>query len=188
MSGPARESSWNRWGALARLLGLLVAALPVHQALAQAAVVSCPSGTNSVTFNPGLTNEPQDVLITGETTYSLCATVLGPRVTTATWSVGPVLFPGNSCDNFLSTYRSTLTLQWDTGETSTVLFTTVKVALQSTTFAFVQTGTVTSGKFAGNRAVQTITYLNEDLENGCNSPSGLTRLDGPATLTIAPLL
>jgi len=175
-------------GLLPKLLCLVALLAPFQKAAAELVLVTCAPGTNSVTFEPGLTHTPQDVFITGQSTYGICATVVGDPVTSATWSIGPVLFPGNSCDNFFSSYRSVITVQWNTGETSTILFNTTKLQVQGTTAAFVQTGTVTAGKYVGNRAVQTITYLNEDLENGCTAPSGLTRLDGPATLTIATLL
>lgn len=151
-------------------------------------LVTCPVGTSQAFYSPGLKNTPQDVTVSGQATLSNCVTVLGDPVTSGTNSLTSSVVRGFSCGDLLLPRAVTQTVTWNTGETSTMVFTQLRVGVQGTLSVFVLTGTVRSGKFVDATAVRTISYVTVDLEDGCASPEGLTSLSGLTTLSLTKVL
>ncbi|NTX02683.1 MULTISPECIES: hypothetical protein [Myxococcus] len=151
-------------------------------------LVTCPVGTSQASYSPGLKNTPQNVTVSGQATFSNCVTVLGDPVTSGTSSLTSGVVQGFSCGDLLLPRTVTQTVTWNTGESSTMVFTQLRVGVQDTLSVFTLTGTVLSGKFVDSIAVRTITYVTLDLEDGCASPEGLTSLSGLTTLTLTKLL
>jgi|GEM_PF-1768966 len=151
-------------------------------------LVTCPLGTSQAFYSPGLKNTPQDVAVSGQGALSNCVTVLGDPVTSAASSLTTNVVTGFSCADLLRPRTVVHTVVWNTGESSTMTFTQLRVGVQDTLTVFALTGSVVSGKFVGATAVRTLSYVTLDLENGCASPEGLTSLSGLATLSLTKLL
>ncbi|WP_426730593.1 hypothetical protein [Myxococcus faecalis] len=149
-------------------------------------LVTCPVGSVTVTFDPPLRRTPQNVITTSTGVLSNCVTLLGSPVTSATaWR--QLNEPGISCETLLNTPTTTLMLTWNTGETSTLRSTQVRVASMPLTSIAEETGTVVSGKFTGATSVRTATFLSTDLA-ACDSPEGLSSLSGLLTLSLVQAL
>ncbi|MBZ4401159.1 hypothetical protein [Myxococcus sp. AS-1-15] len=149
-------------------------------------LVTCPVGSVTVTFDPPLRRTPQDVVTTSTGVLSNCVTLLGSPVTSATaWR--QLNEPGLSCANLLKTPSTTLSLTWNTGETSTLRSTQVRVASEPAVAIAEETGTVLSGKFEGATSVRTATFVSTDLA-ACDSPEGLSSLNGLLSLSLVQVL
>ncbi|MER5261805.1 hypothetical protein ABTZ99_06965 [Actinosynnema sp. NPDC002837] len=134
----------------------LAALGPAGTASAGVLDVTCtPPSSNNITYNPPLTMTPQTLAFSAATQYGPCVSLSNPAITsgsrTTTGSVSDA-----SCLDLLGSRSFTLTITWNTGQTSTIAgnssATTAGAVLVSTF-----TGTVTSGLFAGSTAVQVLT-------------------------------
>jgi hypothetical protein len=95
-----------------------------------------------------------------------------------------VLPPLNrSCTQLLVT-SPPLVFSWNDGRSSTITGTGV-VTHAAGQVVITDTGTVTSGEFAGDSAVLTLTAPDADFL-ACFTPGGVTTLDFAETLTITP--
>jgi hypothetical protein len=148
-------------------------ALPVH---AKGVDFVC-TGTAEFFFSPGLTNTPQTV----EVIYSSILTCpLAPLRVSQGRASAIFTIPEASCPA-LATVPTTVKYAWyPLASSSTVdYFTSFNLPDPA---VVVQTGTVTAGMAAGDRAVSTIKLLSVNL-GACDTPTGLTYLSGPEELT-----
>ncbi|MFY1831254.1 hypothetical protein ACN47A_35400 [Myxococcus fulvus] len=149
-------------------------------------LVECLVGSAAIQYSPPLKNVEQDVTVVTTTVYSNCISLLGGTVTSGTNTIRSFR-PGFSCMDLLSIGSSTSVITWNTGETSTLIQTRVSSQINGNLAILTNVGTVESGKFAGATVTRTTTYLSTDLA-ACDSAEGLSRLSGPATLSLTGLL
>ncbi len=134
----------------------LVVLGPAAPVSAGVADVTCiPPSSQTDTYAPPLSMTPQDVTVGSTTQYGPCVSLSNPAITSGS-RARTLLIPGRTCLDLLNSGSTTYTITWNTGQTSTVssnfTSTTVGAALVVT-----DTGTVTSGLFAGSTVVQVLT-------------------------------
>lgn len=138
-------------------------------------------GFSTTTFSPGLTNTPKPTTFSSEAQLGPCVSLSDPKLKS-----GGFKFTGQSPS--LSCIKSGVTsitekYTWNTGETSTIRYVSTVVNQAAATVTTTATGRVESGKFQGYTAVRQVVILTTNLA-GCVTPSGVTTLTGPATLTL----
>ncbi|MCP3059016.1 hypothetical protein LXT21_09555 [Myxococcus sp. K38C18041901] len=147
-------------------------------------VVTCPVGVSQASYLPGLTEGTKDVTVAGVTTLSNCVTIPSSGVKSASLPLESSLLTGYSCADLMTPRTVRQVVRWNTGETSTLVFSQSRELTQGPLTVFTLTGTVESGAFTESMAILTVTYLNSDIEKGCDAPGGLIWLSGPATLEL----
>ncbi|MFY1830980.1 hypothetical protein ACN47A_34030 [Myxococcus fulvus] len=147
-------------------------------------VVTCPVGVSQASYLPGLSEGAKDVTVAGATTLSNCVTIPASGVKSASLPLESSLLAGYSCADLMTPRTVRQMVRWNTGETSTLVFSQSRELTQGPLTVFTLTGTVESGAFAEAMVILTVTYLNADIEKGCDSPGGLIWLSGPATLEL----
>jgi hypothetical protein len=144
------------------------------------------TGNIHTTYSPPLTSTVQNVTLTSTTTLGAAAAPLGTCLV-----LGALITSGTSyaqfttsiaCQNFVNPTPAGSSFTWNTGSTSTALFTSGQRNLVLGTVVVVLSGTVQSGFGAGNTIVATYTLPNADLV-ACLT-TGLTELNGLVTVTI----
>lgn len=163
---------------------LAVPAEPRDEADEGPVVVTCPVGLSQASYVPGLSERSKDVTVAGATTLSNCVTIPASAVRSASLPRESGLLEGVSCADLLMPRTVRQVVRWNTGETSTVVFSQSRELAQGALTVFTLTGTVESGAFSRATAIWTVTYLNSDIEKGCASPGGLIWLSGPSTLEL----
>ena len=123
-------------------------------ATASALDVTC-GGSQTTSYTPALTQTPQSVTVSTSTQYGPCTSRSVPGLTSGSRS-GNFNYPNFSCLNLLQSAPVTYTITWNTGQQSTI---TGSTAVNTVGAALVVTitGNVTTGLFAGDSVVQTIT-------------------------------
>lgn len=149
---------------IALLLMFAVGSMPLGTAEAAAAgtdLTCTPPSSASLRFTPPLTNSPQPSLFSISRQYGPCIAPTHPQVTAGVSTVAG-LSPDATCARLLGAQPVTITITWNTGQTTTLsgnsVNTIVGVNLVSTT-----TGTVTAGLFAADTFVHTAVYTATDL-------------------------
>ena len=164
-------------GLLVGLLSLAGVMLPASAAQATVPHTNCV-GTETATYSPGVTVDPQYVVSEVHGEYTLC-TSTDPLITSAEVDI--------HAEGTLSCLSGTVSGQqvitWNTGETSHVTFTLAVSQRPGGQVVVVASGTITVGKFFGHDVVQTavvpaLTALN------CLTPEGITEASGATTATI----
>jgi hypothetical protein len=170
---------------LIALLLIAVGSIPFSTAEAAATgtdLTCTPPSSASLTFNPPLTNSPQPSLFSISRQYGPCVAPTHPEVTAGVSTVAG-LSPDATCARLLGAQPVTITISWNTGQTTTLsgnsLNTIVGVNLVSTT-----TGTVTAGLFAGDTFVHTAVYTATDLLLCIAGLGTVSSLFGQITLEI----
>ncbi|MBN8472653.1 hypothetical protein JYJ95_39640 [Corallococcus exiguus] len=173
------------------LLVACLAALTAHASTPSASSLPLPTlsvscvGSSTFTFTPGLKNEPRDITHTANVDLPNCVLLPSLQRTTAAAPTKTQLFPGLTCTDLLKPFaRTEATFSWGDGGTSKVVLSQTRVEAQGASTVLVGVGSVTEGKYKGAVAVRTLTYVNEDVTQGCLSEQGLTQTSGPATLTL----
>ena len=161
------------------LVALAATASPVA---AQLVDIQC-EGTQTSSYSPGLLLTPQTVTVTFSTIYAPCTSVSDPEITTGLASGTASVT--TSCLELLDgpPGSTTRVITWNTGETSTWVFTLTSQHLGGVVF-ITQTGAIVAGKFAGSTAVGVVALLSPPVIQCLASP-GVTRVQGALTLTIA---
>ncbi|MFI7386398.1 hypothetical protein [Streptomyces sp. NPDC049813] len=160
--------------------GLFLSGAPAHASID---LVTCPVGTETTTYSPGLKYPA-----TPAPNVSLHATgTVGPCVSLDLHHTsGSVSFTGSGPLNCLGGNSSgTGALNWTDAGAATTHFTfTGGVSLRPNgVTVLVLTGNVTSGDYSGHTVLVTITLLSTDL-TACLGPAGLTSSSGPLTVTV----
>jgi hypothetical protein len=141
--------------ALAALTAVAALLTPVAPASAGLLDVTCtPPSSDLATYSPPLTSTPQTVTATVTTQYGPCVSVSQPAVTSGSRTI--TLTGTRDCLELLNVTSAILTITWNTGQTSTITGNRVGNVVGAV-IVFTITGTVTSGLFAGDTVVQTIT-------------------------------
>lgn len=168
----------SRVAAAVAALALGLSALVTTGTAAGAAVVDLQcTGSQTLSYSPGLTLTPQAVTVSGSGSFS-CPLSSDPAISTGSFTVGPV---GATLGCALTGGSGTFAYTWNTGQVSTVSATSV-VTANLGVVVVTSTGTVVSGPFAGDTAVFTWTGSSPGLLD-CLTPAGVTQYSGPTTLT-----
>ncbi|NTX01471.1 hypothetical protein [Myxococcus sp. CA040A] len=162
-------------------LGIAVALLSSGVAAAETVTLEC-AGTSALHYEPGLTNTPQQVSFTSNTTYGPCLGIPLGIASGTSQGFGSSI---NSC-TFAST-SFTHTITWNDSTTSVIAGSSIASAGPAGEKIIVANGVVVSGRFQGAQVVRTLTLLNTDLL-GCFTPEGVSDVAGPVTLTVVKLL
>jgi hypothetical protein len=142
---------------------------------AAAGTVTC-TGTQTVTYSPGLSGRLREVTVHGATTLSRCASTADPRIT-----AGRSTFHATgrlSCD--AGGYSGTRKINWTNGRTSTLSFTS---AFSPDPGVVTVKGQVTGGQFDGQRWTATFTMFTTR-PGACATPAGLPTAAGRVVLGI----
>ncbi|MFE9696414.1 hypothetical protein [Streptomyces sp. NPDC006270] len=167
-------------------VGALTAAavlLPVQSAGAAEQVVPYQvvcGGSQTTTYNPGLTNTPQTLTRSGQNIHAPCLATVSPFTFT-----GSTAFTSTSTLSCLSLTEANTgvdLISWSTGATSTFSYNRTVSIVQGQTVVTL-TGEITSGWFQGATAVETITSVALDL-GACATAEGITSTYGVSELTI----
>jgi hypothetical protein len=168
--------------AAAMVLGGGAVLLPAASAHAATLGTLTCQGTEFTTFAPSLTSTPTSTLLFSDDTF-------GPCVSTDTTISGGIAYSQTadstaSCGTLLSDGSGSTAFFWSNGNSSTFSYTRTTVDLNGEIVS-TETGTITSGEFAGNLATEVNVLPTLDL-TACQS-AGLSSASGTATLEILPL-
>lgn len=155
---------------------------------AAADLVSCPLGTEAITYTPGLRlpaippappNPPVSLAATGTLVSCVSADQNHTSGTITFAGAGPLTcLGGNSTGTGQVTWS-------DPGTTPSSFSFSGGVSLRPNgVTVLVLTGTVTAGDFTGAAVANTIVLASTDL-TACLTPQGLTTTSGPITFTLA---
>lgn len=144
------------------LIAVASLSLGVGSSAATGTDLTCtPPSSASLTFDPPLTNSPQPILNSVSRQYGPCLAPTHPDITAGS-SAASAVIPNGSCEHLLGSNPLTITITWNTGQTTTLsgnnISSIVGANLVSTT-----TGTVTAGVFAGDTFIHTVVYAGPDL-------------------------
>ncbi|MGM1059593.1 hypothetical protein [Saccharothrix sp. Mg75] len=157
-----------------------VAVAPVAQA-ADVELLSCV-GAGANTYQPGVTMQPRTVAITSSANYGSCVSSGSPAITSGGYGI-----VANGLVSCLAGGVSiTVTITWNTGETTTVAAVGLVVLRPGNEVVVVYQGTVTAGRFTGAAVVMTAALVN-GTPTQCLTPEGVTSTSGPAAITITQL-
>ena len=171
-----------------RRLSLALAAIGL---LASTWVVAAPAqaggaldltcqGSQTVNYAPGLIVTPKQVVYTAHDDFTSCTSVQDPSIKTGTHTAtaqAPL-----SCLAVLTPVSGTKTFTWNNKQTSVFTYSSsVSQVLGSTVVTL--TGTITSGKFMGDTAVQVVTTASAN-PLGCLASPGVTDAQGSSTLVV----
>jgi hypothetical protein len=138
---------------LVAVAGTLVNVAPAHAGVAD--VTCTPPSSNTATYDPPLTLTPQDGSITTETVHAPCVSLSVPALTSGL-SMSSISVKNRSCLDLLGPGSSTSVITWNTGQTS-ALKVNYTATIAGAVYTVNQTGVVTSGLFAGDAVVRTLT-------------------------------
>ncbi|TYB47502.1 hypothetical protein FXF51_57820 [Nonomuraea sp. PA05] len=142
--------------------------------------MTCPLGTQTVTWSPGLTFVSQPTSLHIEGTLATCASTASPALNNATFVIN-----GSGTGSCLASSfpNATMVVDWNDGPGSVITYDlTVNIKPAGET-VFVAVGEVDSGQFAGGDVVRSTAEVTLDL-TACLT-TGLTSSSGPTSLTIA---
>lgn len=164
--------------AIGLLFGAATAAAAIAPAAHASSLLSC-EGTETVTFQPPLTNTPALTQVHFAIDLDYCPA--GGVTTGESHGDFPVT---TSCTTLALLPPSfTDTYHWNTGASSTVTYTAPVETVVNATLIVTDTGTVTSGFDQGAAANET-TPLPQPAPLAC-ATTGVTQLRGPYTLTFS---
>ncbi|WP_328723511.1 hypothetical protein OHT52_31085 [Streptomyces sp. NBC_00247] len=160
--------------AVTSVASCLLFATPASAGVADA---TCLLGTETTTYSPPVTLTPQSVHINTVRQLGPCLST-NPAITTGTMNIS--FNATRSCLTVASPSTATLTINWNNGQTSTLLVNYVNNNAAGQIVS-VGTGAVTAGLFAGDSAVvvnvgPTLDTLNCAL-NGISSRTGTFTLE-----------
>lgn len=166
--------------ALAAVTLALAAGIPLGGTATAGTVDALCTGTQDVTYSPGLTLAPTTQDATAHNIYIACVSSRvhsGERIGTN----HQVL----SCLDLAESSSGSTTITWNTGDTSLFTFNrTVTHAGGNTIVTF--TGIIAAGLFAGDGALEVVTGPDLNLLD-CLTPPGVTHRAGVTELTITHL-
>ncbi|MFI2780711.1 hypothetical protein [Streptomyces sp. ALB3] len=164
---------------LGLLGGGMVAASPATAQPSVLNLLTCPLGTQSTTYSPGLTYTTRPTSYVSEGVVTGCVDLSGHGITSATYTgIG-----SGTAGCLESSLTNTMSVNWSNGQSSTVTGTGTIQLKPNGTSVVVHSGQVTSGAFNGSGVTLTLVLTSLDLL-GCLTPEGLTNTGGPVTLTV----
>jgi hypothetical protein len=139
--------------AAAIVLSVVATATP---ATANTLDVTCvPPSSQTTTFTPPLTLVPRPVTVTASTQYGPCTSTSVPGLTAGSRNA-TIFYPSRSCLDLLKSQPVTFTIHWNTDQQSTISGNTTASVVGAVLVVTI-TGNVTTGLFAGDSVVQTVT-------------------------------
>ncbi|MFF0484955.1 hypothetical protein [Streptomyces sp. NPDC004435] len=163
---------------LPTLLTPLLLAGPAHAGVAD---VTCPAGTDTVTYSPGVTLTPASIAITDTQNLGACVSS-DPTITNGTTITSFTAV--RSCLNLGAAGAGNLTITWNNASTSTLSLNFVTNTIGGSVVS-TGTGSVIAGKFAGDAAVIVYTGPVVNLLD-CVGP-GITSRTGAVSLALTSL-
>lgn len=141
--------------------------------------VSCPLGTQTSTYHPGLTYTPQQTTFTASGSLAPCVSPTHPEIVGADFtSSGHGVASCTAAD-----FEDTATYRWNTGQSSKVEGrVTINLKPNGQT-VLVRIGEVTGGLFKGATVTQTKVLPALNLLD-CATDDGLEYVSGPVNLTV----
>ncbi|MEV6527316.1 hypothetical protein AB0M43_35865 [Longispora sp. NPDC051575] len=138
--------------ALAVTAGLFTAG-PAHAAPLD--LTCAPPSSNVTSYNPPLTlSTTGTVQVDTTVAYGPCVSASHPAIVSG---LRQTSFPvADGCNDLLGSGTITYTITWNTGQTSAIT-TNFTATVAGAAFVVVETGTITSGLFAGDTIVQNFT-------------------------------
>ncbi|MCK2218204.1 hypothetical protein MF672_031095 [Actinomadura sp. ATCC 31491] len=161
---------------VAGLLAPVTAAPSAHAAVVD---VTCPTGTQYSTYDPGLTYTARTTTFTAQGSLAPCVSSSHPQIVGATFTAAGT--GTASCTTASFADRSVYT--WNTGQQSVVEGTLAINIKPDGQTVLVRVGTVVGGLFEGATVVQTKVLPALDLL-ACLTPQGLTSDSGALSLTV----
>jgi hypothetical protein len=143
---------------------------------------TCPLGTTTITYTPGITNTPTEVFQQGNESSGICLFLpLSQRSFTTSFSG----FLVTSCTDLLGEDEGDQTFFWSDGKESFWEFNSITSTDVNGNTVATYTGTLTQASefLPGAQVVQVVTYTNLDLENCDSEP--VTEQTGTSTYTFA---
>ncbi len=167
------------------LLSVLLAALflfGVAPARAEAVSMTC-AGTEGVNYVPGLTDTPRPINVYAIGVVGPCAGLITAGVQ---WGSFEVVGGGNlSCA--ATPASGTLRYRWSDGTISDSVVSTLVIQRPLGQVILIESGVVVAGRFLGATIVRTLTLAQTALL-GCSTPTGVTAVAGPVTVTVTALM
>lgn len=142
--------------------------------------MTCPAGSQTVSFSPGVTSTPQNISVTFSVALGVCVSLTQPQIYGGS-SQGSVTVTLD-CLDLLSTTTGTQTFHWRDGQSSVLSFTRTVTNINGQT-VITLTGSIICGAFTGRTAVCTVVEPALAL-TACQTPQGLTGQSGVTTLLI----
>ncbi len=136
-------------------------------------------GTESVSYEPGVTLQPRPIHVTVDGRFTSC---VGGDGTVKSGGYHEEFTLDTGCNNLLEGFRGHRTYTWNTGDSSTADITGSSTAVAGQVVTPV-TGTVTRGRFHGRNLLQLIS-LPQPSALQCLG-RGFTGVTGVTTLTIS---
>ncbi|MFD5447863.1 hypothetical protein [Streptomyces sp. NPDC127100] len=170
----------RRLGTWSTLFCLVGAGVVIGTSPASAATLVTCTGTQNISYSPGLTLAPRTVTITGTNNLGPC---VAPNTSITSGTIEFSATASSSCLDLLDSGSAVNVVKWSDGSTSTLQVTrTVSQVAGQQVDAF--TGSVASGTFQGATVTWTITNVSLDLLD-CATPAGLTSQVGLDVFTLA---
>ncbi|MCK2218196.1 hypothetical protein MF672_031050 [Actinomadura sp. ATCC 31491] len=145
---------------LAAVLGaVLLASTPASAGVLD--VACTPPSSNTTSYSPPLTLAAQPISFIASVQLGPCVSLSTPALTSGSYTASGTS-PSYSCLDLLGSRAQSLTITWNTGQTSTMSgnrTSSIAGAVINSTF----TGTVTSGLFVGDTVVQNATAPATDI-------------------------
>ncbi len=143
-------------------------------------LVTC-TGTDDVSFSPGLTYAQQTVALSGQDSGT-CTSLTDPSLHSVSDPFGGMV-PLTCTDLTTSGVEAPETLYWNGGTTLVSQWdATNHIELVNGNLVSILTGPITSGTLAGATLTLTVTMLASQLD-ACTQPGGLQHLSGPSVWT-----
>ncbi|MFI7687676.1 hypothetical protein ACIBQ6_01335 [Nonomuraea sp. NPDC049655] len=169
-------------GGVALLVATFAAMLVPAATGARAAIgtTKC-TGSQTVTYTPGLTDQPREVTVSGTAPLLDCVSTSDPTIfqATSTFSATGTF----SCTS--GTRAGSRKITWNNGNTST-LSSTSTVSLNGAETVVLIKGVVVDGEFKGARWTGTFAMFGTK-PLACLTTQGLAGVSGPLTLSIGSL-
>lgn len=167
----------------ARAAAVHTAAVHTTTVRAAAAGTTTCTGSQTVTYSPGLSAGPREITVHGVSTLNHCVSSADPRITAArsTFHATGRL----SCTS--GTYAGTREINWNNGRTSTLSFhSAVSVNAAGNSVVAIR-GEVTKGQFGGRRWSAAFTMF-AARPHACATREGLPTASGPLLLGVGTLV
>jgi hypothetical protein len=146
---------------------------------------TCPAGTSTITYTPGLTDTPQEVFQEGEENSGPCVFLIpfGNKSFKTSFS-GELV---TSCTDLLGQDEGSQTFYWSDGKKSYWNFSSITSTAANGNTVATYTGRLTTASqfLPGAQVIQVITYTNLTLDNCDEEP--LTEQTGTSTYTFTNL-
>lgn len=113
-----------------------------------------PPSSNLNTYEPPLTNQPQQTTVSTTALYGPCTSLSYPAITSGSRMVS--FSTVSSCLDLLGPGTITYTITWNTGQTTTITSNFNRVVVGAV-YQIIATGSVTAGLFAGDSVVTNFT-------------------------------